>query len=222
MPIAAIIADKVMCMHGGLSPDLEDLGQITSIQRPCEVPEDGLICDLVWSDPDPQIVGWGYNSRGVSYTFGPDVIRDFLQTHDLELICRAHQVVEDGYEFQAHRALVTIFSAPNYCGEFDNAAGIMCIDPNLRCSFKILRPVLPQPKPDVHDQSEKEEEEEGKQSDAHFLDNNNDGPVYRPGEATANASLPSRFEEDFEQQLSSSRSDPTDTLSQEEQRLTLN
>ena len=83
----------------------------------------------------------GYNTRGVSYTFGHEVIRDFLKQHDLDIVCRAHQVVEDGYEFQAARGLVTIFSAPNYCGEFDNAGGMMCVDTGLCCSFKVLRPM---------------------------------------------------------------------------------
>lgn len=143
MPVTAIVSKRIICMHGGLSPDLDRLSQIAKMERPIEVPEDGLLCDLVWSDPDPHILGWGYNSRGVSYTFGTDVIRNFLQRHDLELICRAHQVVEDGYEFQSQRSLVTIFSAPNYCGEFDNAAGMMCVDENLCCSFKIIKPVPP-------------------------------------------------------------------------------
>ena len=87
------------------------------------------------------ILGWGYNTRGVSYTFGHEVIRDFLKQHDLDLVCRAHQVVEDGYEFQASRGLVTVFSAPNYCGEFDNAGGMMVVDASLCCSFKVLRPM---------------------------------------------------------------------------------
>lgn len=78
--------------------------------------------------------------RGVSYTFGHDVIADFLGRHNLDLICRAHQVVEDGYEFQADRQLVTIFSAPNYCGEFDNAGAMMSVDETLMCSFQILKP----------------------------------------------------------------------------------
>lgn len=78
--------------------------------------------------------------RGVSYTFGHDIIADFLSRHGLDLICRAHQVVEDGYEFQANRQLVTIFSAPNYCGEFDNAASILVVNSDLVCSFKIIRP----------------------------------------------------------------------------------
>ena len=140
MPVSAVVEDKIICMHGGLSPELEQLSQITELPRPTEIPEDGLLCDLLWSDPDPSILGWGYNSRGVSYTFGLDVIREFLERHDLDLVCRAHQVVEDGYEFQANRTLVTVFSAPNYCGEFDNAGAVMAIDESLMCSFRILKP----------------------------------------------------------------------------------
>lgn len=140
MPVAAVVEDKIFCMHGGLSPDLEDLSQIFKIERPTDVPDEGLLCDLLWADPDTNVMGWGYNARGVSYTFGHDVISDFLRRHNLDLICRAHQVVEDGYEFQADRKLVTIFSAPNYCGEFDNAGGILTVSSDLVCSFKIIRP----------------------------------------------------------------------------------
>lgn len=87
----------------------------------------------------------------MSYTFGHDIIQDFLSRHGLDLICRAHQVVEDGYEFQANRQLVTIFSAPNYCGEFDNAGAIMVVSPDLVCSFKILRPLSHKNRKDVDD-----------------------------------------------------------------------
>jgi serine/threonine-protein phosphatase PP1 catalytic subunit len=73
----------------------------------------------------------------VSFTFGPDVVSRFLQKHDMDLICRAHQVVEDGYEFFAKRLLVTLFSAPNYCGEFDNAGAMMSVDETLLCSFQV-------------------------------------------------------------------------------------
>jgi serine/threonine-protein phosphatase PP1 catalytic subunit len=97
----------------------------------------GLLCDLLWSDPDKDISGWSENDRGVSFTFGPDVVSRFLQKHDMDLICRAHQVVEDGYEFFAKRQLVTLFSAPNYCGEFDNAGAMMSVDETLLCSFQV-------------------------------------------------------------------------------------
>ncbi|KAE8779821.1 Serine/threonine-protein phosphatase PP1 [Hordeum vulgare] len=141
LPVAALIDDKILCMHGGLSPDLDSLDRITEIQRPVDVPDQGLLCDLLWSDPDRESPGWGENDRGVSFTFGADKVAEFLNKHDLDLICRAHQVVEDGYEFFADRQLVTIFSAPNYCGEFNNAGALMNVDASLLCSFQILKPL---------------------------------------------------------------------------------
>ncbi|RMC12509.1 hypothetical protein DUI87_10027 [Hirundo rustica rustica] len=140
LPIAAIVDEKIFCCHGGLSPDLQSMEQIRRIMRPTDVPDTGLLCDLLWSDPDKDVQGWGENDRGVSFTFGADVVSKFLNRHDLDLICRAHQVVEDGYEFFAKRQLVTLFSAPNYCGEFDNAGGMMSVDETLMCSFQILKP----------------------------------------------------------------------------------
>ncbi|KAF9660802.1 hypothetical protein SADUNF_Sadunf19G0001500 [Salix dunnii] len=140
LPVAALIDEKILCMHGGLSPELNNLEQIRNLQRPTDVPDSGLLCDLLWSDPSKDVQGWGMNDRGVSYTFGPDKVTEFLQKQDLDLICRAHQVVEDGYEFFADRQLVTIFSAPNYCGEFDNAGAMMSVDETLMCSFQILKP----------------------------------------------------------------------------------
>lgn len=140
LPVAAIVDEKIFCCHGGLSPEISSLDQIRRVNRPTDVPDSGLVCDLLWSDPEKDLQGWGENDRGVSYTFGADIVTKFLAKHDLDLICRAHQVVEDGYEFFARRQLVTIFSAPNYCGEFDNAGAMMTVDENLMCSFQVLKP----------------------------------------------------------------------------------
>jgi serine/threonine-protein phosphatase PP1 catalytic subunit len=114
--------------------------------RPIDVPDQGLLCDLLWSDPDGDTQGWNENERGVSFVFGPGVVSSFLKKHDLDLVCRAHQVVEDGYEFFAKRQLVTLFSAPNYCGEFDNSGAMMSVDETLMCSFQILKPAEAKPK----------------------------------------------------------------------------
>ena len=126
-------------MHGGLSPSLHSLSSISEMRRPCDVPDAGLLCDLLWSDPSPS-PGWGPNDRGVSVTFGADIVDAFLSALDLDLIVRAHQVVEDGYEFFAGRSLVTVFSAPSYCGEFDNAGGMLEVGEGLVCSFRVLKP----------------------------------------------------------------------------------
>merc|ERR1719393_201424 len=141
LPVSAVIDDRILCMHGGLSPELSNLEQIKRVVRPTDVPDTGLLCDLLWSDPEKEISGWGENDRGVSFTFGPDVVQSFLRKHGLDLVCRAHQVVEDGYEFFARRQLVTLFSAPNYCGEFDNAGAVMSVDESMCCAFQILRPL---------------------------------------------------------------------------------
>ena len=113
LPIAAIVAGKIFCVHGGLSPSLSHMDDIRQIARPTDVPDYGLLNDLLWSDPADMETDWEANERGVSYCFGKKVIMDFLQRNDFDLVCRAHMVVEDGYEFFQDRILVTVFSAPN-------------------------------------------------------------------------------------------------------------
>ena len=138
-PVAACVDDKIFLVHGGISPYLTSIKDISRIQRPTDVPEKGLLCDILWSDPMSSPKGWDVNERGVSCTFNEKVLNDFLDRNELDLVCRAHQVVEDGYEFFGDKNLVTVFSAPNYMGEFDNSAAIMNIDENLMCSFKIFK-----------------------------------------------------------------------------------
>uniref|UniRef100_A0AC34GFT0 Serine/threonine specific protein phosphatases domain-containing protein n=1 Tax=Panagrolaimus sp. ES5 TaxID=591445 RepID=A0AC34GFT0_9BILA len=96
--------------------------------------------DLLWADPENWIKGWQQNTRGVSYIFGQDVVVNACTKLNIDLVARAHQVVQDGYEFFANRRLVTIFSAPHYCGQFDNAAATMTVTGDLTCSFAVYRP----------------------------------------------------------------------------------
>ncbi|KAL8937362.1 MAG: hypothetical protein Q9211_003724 [Gyalolechia sp. 1 TL-2023] len=141
LPIASIVAGKIFCVHGGLSPNLQHMDDIRQIARPTDVPDYGLLNDLLWSDPADLEGDWEANERGVSYCFGKGVIMEFLRKHDFDLVCRAHMVVEDGYEFYQDRILVTVFSAPNYCGEFDNWGAVMSVSGELLCSFELLKPL---------------------------------------------------------------------------------
>jgi len=90
LPVTAMVDDKILCMHGGLSPELSSIEQLRRIIRPTDVPDTGLLCDLLWSDPDKDVRGWGENERGVSFTFVPEIVSAFLKKHDLDLVCRAH------------------------------------------------------------------------------------------------------------------------------------
>ncbi|KAI0275085.1 Metallo-dependent phosphatase-like protein [Gloeopeniophorella convolvens] len=141
LPIAAIVASKIFCVHGGLSPSLQSMEDIKALQRPTDVPDYGLLNDLLWSDPSDTALDWEDNERGVSFCFGKAIINEFLVRYDMDLICRAHMVVEDGYEFWNDRTLVTVFSAPNYCGEFDNYGACMSVSEDLLCAFELLKPL---------------------------------------------------------------------------------
>ena len=92
------------------------MDDIKALRRPTDVPDTGLLCDLLWSTPSDTALHWEDNDRGVSFCFGKAAVNRFLVRYDMYLICRAHTVVEKGHEFWNDRKLVTVFSAPNYCG----------------------------------------------------------------------------------------------------------
>ena len=135
--LGAIIDDRIFAVHGGLSPLLSSLDQIRLIDRKKEVPHDGPMCDMLWSDPD-DISGWGLSPRGAGYLFGGDVVEQFLAANDLKMICRAHQLVMEGYKWMFDQQLVTVWSAPNYCYRCGNVASIMHLDSSLTPSFTIF------------------------------------------------------------------------------------
>lgn len=135
LPLGCIIDARIFCTHGGLSPYLDVVDDLDGIDRFQEVPHDGAFCDLLWSDPsdDP---GWSTSSRGAGFLFGPDITEQFLHASGLEVLCRAHQLVLDGYEWMHNKQLVTIFSAPNYCGRVGNQGAVMTIDSQQQFSFR--------------------------------------------------------------------------------------
>lgn len=114
----------VLCVHGGLSPFIDMVDKIRLIDRKQEVPHEGAMCDLLWSDPD-DIEGWGLSPRGAGYLFGGDIVKHFNWKNDLSLIARAHQLVMEGYKEMFDGGIVTVWSAPNYCYRCGNVAAIL-------------------------------------------------------------------------------------------------
>uniref|UniRef100_A0A6U5DHY8 protein-serine/threonine phosphatase n=1 Tax=Corethron hystrix TaxID=216773 RepID=A0A6U5DHY8_9STRA len=135
LPMTAVVADKIFCLHGGLSPSIDTLDHARNLDRVQEVPHEGPMCDLVWSDPDDR-VGWGISPRGAGYTFGQDITEQFTHINGLSFIARAHQLVMEGYQWQHNKSVVTIFSAPNYCYRCGNQAAIMEIDDSVESCSK--------------------------------------------------------------------------------------
>ncbi|KAJ0136299.1 Uncharacterized protein HZ326_20710 [Fusarium oxysporum f. sp. albedinis] len=149
LPLTALIDNQIFCLHGGLSPSIDTLDNIRALDRIQEVPHEGPMCDLLWSDPDDRC-GWGISPRGAGYTFGQDISEAFNHNNGLTLIARAHQLVMEGYNWSQDRNVVTIFSgtlstrdatllysinintAPNYCYRCGNQAAIMEIDEHLK------------------------------------------------------------------------------------------
>lgn len=148
LPLTALIEDQVFCLHGGLSPVIDNLDQIRALDRIQEVPHEGPMCDLLWSDPEDR-TGWGISPRGAGYTFGQDISEAFNHTNGLTLIARAHQLVMEGFNWSQEGNVVTIFSAPNYCYRCGNQAAIMELDENLKHSFLQYDPAPRKGEPQV-------------------------------------------------------------------------
>ncbi|RKO90100.1 minor serine/threonine-protein phosphatase PP2A-1 catalytic subunit [Blyttiomyces helicus] len=127
LPLAGLVDGKIFCLHGGLSPSIQTLDEVRSLDRFQEPPHDGPMSDLLWSDPDER-EGWHISPRGAGYYFGPDVSEEFMHTNGLDLISRAHQLVMEGFHWSHEGNVVTLFSAPNYCYRSGNRAAIMEVD----------------------------------------------------------------------------------------------
>ncbi|EEC74589.1 hypothetical protein OsI_10169 [Oryza sativa Indica Group] len=147
-PLTALVESEIFCLHGGLSPSIENLDSVRSLDRVQEVPHEGPMCDLLWSDPDDRC-GWGISPRGAGYTFGQDISEQFNHTNNLKLVARAHQLVMEGYNWAHEQKVVTIFSAPNYCYRCGNMASILEVDDCNSHTFIQFEPAPRRGEPDV-------------------------------------------------------------------------
>jgi serine/threonine-protein phosphatase 2B catalytic subunit len=133
LPLAAIVNDKFMALHGGLSPDLNELQDVEVINRFHDPPQIGIICDILWADPIDSEDGKIYDgfkvneTRGCSYYYGYEACQNFLTRNNLLTIIRAHESQIEGYKVhnwnnEGYPQVITIFSAPNYCDVYNNKA----------------------------------------------------------------------------------------------------
>ena len=104
-------------MHGGLSPGLS-IDELRTLDRLGEIPCQGVVADILWSDPDDNVSGFSVSPRGAGWLFGGDVTREFCRENNVSLIVRAHQLVMEGYRVMFGGLLCTVWSAPNYCYRF--------------------------------------------------------------------------------------------------------
>lgn len=147
LPLAYVLNEKVFVVHGGLfSVDGVKLSDIRRINRFCEPPDEGLMSELLWSDPQPY-PGRGPSKRGVGLSFGADVTKRFLQDNNLDLLVRSHEVKDEGYEIGHDGKLITVFSAPNYCDQMRNKGAFIRFEaPDLKPNIVTFSAV---PHPDV-------------------------------------------------------------------------
>lgn len=135
MPYAALIQKRILCVPSGLSPELKSIGQLQMIDRPCDVPDTGLLCDLLWSYFETSYKGWIEPDKAVALGYGPDVLEKFLATTQLERIICSQCVVQDGHEDFHEDKLICVFSASHYCGEFENKGAVLLMDEKLEHHF---------------------------------------------------------------------------------------
>lgn len=139
--LAAIVDGEVLCVHGGLSPEIRTIDQIQVVARAQEIPHEGAFCDIVWSDPE-NVGTWAISPRGAGWLFGDKVATEFNHVNGLRLIARAHQLVNEGYKYHfEENSVVTVWSAPNYCYRCGNVASIMSVDRDLNPRFSIFSAV---------------------------------------------------------------------------------
>ena len=130
-PLCALIDGNHFCMHGGLGPSLYSVAEIDKLDRRLEVPAEGPICDLLWSDPlvdeetEDRRSAYSPSPRGAGVIFGPDVSDRFLRANKMSTILRAHQVVQEGWQWAHEHKVLTVFSAPNYCYRCANKGGFL-------------------------------------------------------------------------------------------------
>lgn len=137
MPIAATIDEYAICVHGGIGESLIFLYQLNSIQRPLTTFDDGLVTEILWSDPTNEAnVDYQPSPRGLGKLFGLRPASNFLERNGYRYLIRGHQCVKNGCEASLNYKVITVFSASNYCGVENNQSGVLLLLADEMYEFK--------------------------------------------------------------------------------------
>jgi len=128
LPIAAIIGGKVICVHGGITPEWQSIAQLEAIRRPIIPDSNEFVKGILWSDPSGEIDEWGPSARNAGNMYGPVAFDAFMRATGFDIMIRGHQCIEPGYKFQFGDRLLTLFTSSNYCGVHGNKAAICFVD----------------------------------------------------------------------------------------------
>jgi len=151
LQLAAVVDDRIYAVHGGLSPYVATLDQVRMLDRFQEVPFEGAITDMLWSDPEPDRLGFSHSQRGAGYLFGGDVLEQFLWLNGLDHFTRAHQLVMEGYSVLWDGKFSTVWSAPNYYYRCGNLASVLEISEQASLSFNVFSAAPETARKDVPD-----------------------------------------------------------------------
>lgn len=141
IPIAAVIDNVIICVHGGIGPDVPNINVVNDIQRPIENFNMKVASSIIWSDPSTKVTNFEPSPRGIGYLFGQKNLFDFLEASKAVRIVRGHQFVPEGYVSLFEDRLVTVFSASNYCGTMNNEAAVLIMKPDGDDEIKRLPPL---------------------------------------------------------------------------------
>lgn len=159
LTLSVVINDQIFCVHGGLSPSIHSIDQIKIIDRFREIPHEGPMADLVWSDPDPDRDEFSLSPRGAGYTFGAQVVKKFLEVNSMSHILRAHQLCQEGYQILYDDRLSTVWSAPNYCYRCGNMASVLEVSDTGERYFNVFDAA---PENDLHRGEQQQQQQQGK------------------------------------------------------------
>jgi serine/threonine-protein phosphatase PPG1 len=159
LTLSVVINDQIFCVHGGLSPSIHSIDQIKIIDRFREIPHEGPMADLVWSDPDAEKDEFTLSPRGAGYTFGAQVVNKFLQVNGMSHILRAHQLCQEGFQILFDDKLSTVWSAPNYCYRCGNMASVLEVSDTGERFFNVFDA---SPDNDLH-RAEQQQQQQGKE-----------------------------------------------------------